>query len=59
MRISILTIGAMGDTQPFVALAFRLKKYGHDVRLAARPDFARWRHPMGSILRHWGILTSP
>ena len=40
MKISILTIGAMGDTYPFVALAARLKSLGHSVRLAARPDFA-------------------
>ena len=40
MKISLLTIGAMGDTQPFVALAVRLKSQGHRVRLAARPDFA-------------------
>lgn len=40
MKISILTIGAMGDTQPFVALAARLKSLGHAVTLAARPDFA-------------------
>ena len=40
MRISILTIGAMGDTHPFAALAARLKSAGHEVRLAARPDFA-------------------
>jgi sterol 3beta-glucosyltransferase len=40
MKISLLTIGAMGDTQPFVALAVGLKQRGHAVRLAARPDFA-------------------
>lgn len=40
MKISILTIGAMGDTHPFVALAARLKSLGHSVTLAARPDFA-------------------
>jgi UDP:flavonoid glycosyltransferase YjiC (YdhE family) len=40
MKISVLTIGAMGDTYPFVALAARLKSLGHAVRLAARPDFA-------------------
>lgn len=40
MKIALLTIGAMGDTQPFVALAARLKSLGHSVRLAARPDFA-------------------
>lgn len=41
MKISVLTIGAMGDTYPFVALAARLKALGHSVRLAARPDFAQ------------------
>jgi sterol 3beta-glucosyltransferase len=40
LNISLLTIGAMGDTQPFVSLAVRLKQHGHTVRLAARPDFA-------------------
>jgi sterol 3beta-glucosyltransferase len=30
----------MGDTQPFIALAVRLKQQGHTVKLAARPDFA-------------------
>jgi sterol 3beta-glucosyltransferase len=40
MNISLLTIGAMGDTQPFVSLAVRLKQRGHNVRLTARPDFA-------------------
>jgi sterol 3beta-glucosyltransferase len=40
MRITLFTIGARGDTQPFVALAARLKHEGHRVKLAARPDFA-------------------
>jgi sterol 3beta-glucosyltransferase len=40
LKISLLTIGAMGDTQPFVSLAVRLKERGHTVKLAARPDFA-------------------
>jgi sterol 3beta-glucosyltransferase len=40
MRILLLTIGGRGDTQPFVALAVRLRQAGHRVTLAARPDFA-------------------
>jgi sterol 3beta-glucosyltransferase len=40
LNISLLTIGAMGDTQPFVSLAARFKQQGHSVKLAARPDFA-------------------
>jgi sterol 3beta-glucosyltransferase len=38
MRITILTLPARGDTQPFIALALRLKSQGHPVRLAGRPD---------------------
>ena len=40
MRITLFTIGTLGDTQPFVALAVRLRQDGHRVTLAARPDFA-------------------
>jgi UDP:flavonoid glycosyltransferase YjiC (YdhE family) len=40
LKITLLTVGAMGDTQPFVSLAARLKQQGHSVKLAARPDFA-------------------
>lgn len=40
MRITLFTIGARGDTEPFVALAVRLMRAGHQVKLAARPDFA-------------------
>jgi len=52
MRIVLLTIGAMGDTQPFVALAVRLKSLGHSVRLAARPDF-------GPLAASYGIEFAP
>jgi sterol 3beta-glucosyltransferase len=38
MRITILTLGARGDTEPFIALALRLQSQGHSVRVAARPD---------------------
>jgi len=40
MRITLLTMGTRGDTQPFILLAVRLKKEGYDVTLGARPDFA-------------------
>lgn len=42
----------MGDTQPFVALAARLKSLGHAVTLAARPDFA-------SLAASYGIEFAP
>lgn len=41
MRITLFTTAARGDTQPFLALAVRLKQQGHSVKLAGRPDFAR------------------
>lgn len=52
MQITLLTIGAMGDTQPFVALAVRLKQEGHQVKLAARPDFA-------SLAAGYGVDFAP
>jgi len=52
VRISILTIGAMGDTQPFVALAAKLASLGHRVRVAARPDFA-------SLAASYGVEFAP
>jgi sterol 3beta-glucosyltransferase len=52
LKISLLTIGAMGDTQPFVALAARFKQQGHAVKLAARPDF-------GTLAASYGIEFSP
>lgn len=33
MRVALTTIGSTGDIQPFLALAFRLMKNGHSVRL--------------------------
>src|SRR5215469_2215326 len=42
----------MGDTQPFVSLAVRLKEHGHAVKLAARPDFA-------SLAASYGVEFAP
>lgn len=39
MRITILTAGSRGDTQPYVALGVGLKQAGHAVRLAASEGF--------------------
>jgi sterol 3beta-glucosyltransferase len=69
MKISLLTIGAMGDTQPFVALAVGLKQQGNAVRLAARPDFAPLAasydiefaplgNPYKSLLRSEAVATA-
>jgi UDP:flavonoid glycosyltransferase YjiC (YdhE family) len=40
MQICLLTQPGRGDTEPFVALAVRLKNSGHTVTLASRPDLA-------------------
>jgi UDP:flavonoid glycosyltransferase YjiC (YdhE family) len=52
MRITLFTIGARGDTQPFVALAVRIEQDGHSVKLAARPDFA-------SLAADYGVDFAP
>jgi vancomycin aglycone glucosyltransferase len=59
----------MGDTQPFVSLAVRLKQRGHTVKLAARPDFATLAasydiefsplgNPYKSLLRNEEVATA-
>jgi sterol 3beta-glucosyltransferase len=69
LKITLLTIGAMGDTQPFVSLAARLKQQGHSVKLAARPDFAGLAasygiefvslgNPYKSLLKSEGVATA-
>jgi UDP:flavonoid glycosyltransferase YjiC (YdhE family) len=40
MRIAVMTMGSRGDVQPFVALAVGLQRAGHDVFLAAPPNFS-------------------
>ncbi len=39
MRVTILTVGSRGDVQPLLAFAVGLAGAGHDVRLAAFPQF--------------------
>lgn len=39
MRITIITVGTRGDVQPYIALGVGLKKAGHNVRIAAAPNF--------------------
>ncbi|KAG2318182.1 hypothetical protein Bca4012_040314 [Brassica carinata] len=39
MQIVMLIVGTRGDVQPFVAIAKRLKEYGHRVRLATHANF--------------------
>ena len=39
MRISVLTLGTRGDTEPYVALGAGLRRAGHEVRIAALRRF--------------------
>ena len=39
MKITILTAGSRGDTQPYVALGLALQKAGHSVRIATFGNF--------------------
>jgi sterol 3beta-glucosyltransferase len=40
MRITLLTAGTLGDTQPYIALGVTLKRIGFNVRLATFEDYA-------------------
>ena len=52
MRITLLTMGTRGDTQPFISLAVYLKNLGHEVVLGARPDFA-------ALAAEYGVPFAP
>jgi vancomycin aglycone glucosyltransferase len=42
MRITIVAGGTRGDVQPMLALALELARRGHDLLLAAAPNFGAW-----------------
>jgi sterol 3beta-glucosyltransferase len=48
MKITILTSGSRGDTQPYIALGLALKQAGHSVRLAAFENYE-------SFVRSYGL----
>ena len=57
-RILVAGHGSRGDIQPLLALALGLKAAGHDVEMAAPPDFCAWiaeqgllAHPVGHNVR--------
>jgi sterol 3beta-glucosyltransferase len=39
MKITIITTGSRGDTQPYIALGMELKRSGHSVKLAAFQNY--------------------
>ncbi len=52
MKITILTTGSRGDTQPYIALGVQLKKSGHAVRLASFQNY-------GSFVKDHGLEFYP
>ena len=52
MRILLLTIGARGDVQPFIALGQRLKQNGHDVALCASSSYSSFVERQGLEYRY-------
>jgi vancomycin aglycone glucosyltransferase len=60
MRVLLTTIGSQGDVRPLVALASRLREYGHEAGLCVSPDFRDWIEslgfsatPIGPRMRGW------
>ncbi len=53
-RISLLTVGTLGDVGPMVALGLALKKAGYDVSLAAPEDFQAFVESKGLEYRRCG-----
>ena len=47
MKITILTSGSQGDTQPYIALGLALKDLGHSVRLAAFENYEKFVRGFG------------
>jgi vancomycin aglycone glucosyltransferase len=54
MRVFLATEGSRGDVQPFLALAIALKARGHQVALAATPDFADEAERLGVSFHGFG-----
>lgn len=52
MRITILTLGTRGDTEPYLALATGLRDAGHDVTLAASARYS-------DLIRAHGVHAHP
>src|ERR1700694_6064105 len=47
LRLVFTTVGSRGDVQPMLALALHAQGRGHDVLLAASPDFGDWVRAAG------------
>ena len=47
LRLVLASVGSRGDVQPMLALGQVLRQRGHQVLIAAAPDFAAWVQSMG------------
>ena len=54
MRVLMVSTGSRGDVQPLLALALALRSRGHDVHVAAPPDFQAWVGELGLPFTPWG-----
>ena len=41
MKITMISLGSMGDVRPYILLGQELQRRGHDVRLAAFGSFEK------------------
>jgi sterol 3beta-glucosyltransferase len=55
MKITILSIGSLGDVQPFLTLAIRLKDAGHDVCMAVPSTYRQLVINNGVNFSNFGI----
>jgi sterol 3beta-glucosyltransferase len=54
MKVVLCTFGTTGDVQPFLALGVELRRRGHEVVLAAPPNFARRAEQYGLAFHSLG-----
>ncbi len=52
MRVLLLTAGSRGDVEPFMALARRIRRAGHEVRLGVTAEFV-------DVVRQAGVEVAP
>jgi vancomycin aglycone glucosyltransferase len=55
MKALLTTVGSRGDLQPFVGLAIGLRQAGHEVTVAAPPNFRGWLEELGFSFHPVGI----
>ncbi len=52
LKLSIQTLGSLGDVMPYISLGLRLKAQGHSVSLLAPPDYS-------TLIASYGLSVAP